>query len=137
MVDDFISYFLVAFFFSSRRRHTSCALVTGVQTCALPIWRAKIFGAARQPSDGARNGLAQGRGNPNQTQPLALHPAGKHQHRDDRSEERRGGKEGVSTCRSRWSPYHSQKKYTHRNRSAYEARQSNVIKPMKIKKINQ
>src|SRR3546814_10315579 len=29
---------LVAFFFfSSRRRHTRCALVTGVQTCALPI----------------------------------------------------------------------------------------------------
>src|SRR3546814_4164928 len=28
--------FLV-FFFSSRRRHTRCALVTGVQTCALPI----------------------------------------------------------------------------------------------------
>src|SRR3546814_2943801 len=26
------------FFFSSRRRHTICALVTGVQTCALPIW---------------------------------------------------------------------------------------------------
>src|SRR3546814_11994463 len=25
------------FFFSSRRRHTGCALVTGVQTCALPI----------------------------------------------------------------------------------------------------
>src|SRR3546814_2615103 len=25
------------FFFASRRRHTSCALVTGVQTCALPI----------------------------------------------------------------------------------------------------
>src|SRR3546814_5506313 len=25
------------FFFSSRRRHTNCALVTGVQTCALPI----------------------------------------------------------------------------------------------------
>src|SRR3546814_1879078 len=31
------------FFFSSRRRHTRCALVTGVQTCALPIWR--ILGA--------------------------------------------------------------------------------------------
>src|SRR3546814_13506709 len=28
---------LLGFFFSSRRRHTSCALVTGVQTCALPI----------------------------------------------------------------------------------------------------
>src|SRR3546814_902485 len=27
----------VMFFFSSRRRHTRCALVTGVQTCALPI----------------------------------------------------------------------------------------------------
>src|SRR3546814_21007437 len=28
---------VVFFFFSSRRRHTRCALVTGVQTCALPI----------------------------------------------------------------------------------------------------
>src|SRR3546814_6016862 len=27
----------IRFFFSSRRRHTRCALVTGVQTCALPI----------------------------------------------------------------------------------------------------
>src|SRR3546814_5546304 len=30
-------YLLYLFFFSSRRRHTRCALVTGVQTCALPI----------------------------------------------------------------------------------------------------
>src|SRR3546814_16756124 len=30
--------FVVFFFFSSRRRHTRCALVTGVQTCALPIY---------------------------------------------------------------------------------------------------
>src|SRR3546814_6294647 len=29
---------LLFFFFSSRRLHTSCALVTGVQTCALPIY---------------------------------------------------------------------------------------------------
>src|SRR3546814_4637825 len=29
---------VVSFFFSSRRRHTRCALVTGVQTCALPIF---------------------------------------------------------------------------------------------------
>src|SRR3546814_4826586 len=29
------------FFFSSRRRHTRCALVTGVQTCALPIYGAE------------------------------------------------------------------------------------------------
>src|SRR3546814_5241335 len=39
----------MVFFFSSKRRHTSCALVTGVQTCALPIshcnardWRAAM-----------------------------------------------------------------------------------------------
>src|SRR3546814_9525281 len=30
-------HFAGYFFFSSRRRHTRCALVTGVQTCALPI----------------------------------------------------------------------------------------------------
>src|SRR3546814_2544226 len=33
----YASCFLFFFFFSSRRRHTICALVTGVQTCALPI----------------------------------------------------------------------------------------------------
>src|SRR3546814_974551 len=33
----FFSFVCVCFFFSSRRRHTRCALVTGVQTCALPI----------------------------------------------------------------------------------------------------
>src|SRR3546814_8252839 len=32
-----IDMIVVIFFFSSRRRHTRCALVTGVQTCALPI----------------------------------------------------------------------------------------------------
>src|SRR3546814_2379378 len=32
-----LNVFVVCFFFSSRRRHTRCALVTGVQTCALPI----------------------------------------------------------------------------------------------------
>src|SRR3546814_13406031 len=34
-----LCFWLVSiFFFSSRRRHTRCALVTGVQTCALPIY---------------------------------------------------------------------------------------------------
>src|SRR3546814_9924641 len=33
----FVLVVLLLFFFSSRRRHTRCALVTGVQTCALPI----------------------------------------------------------------------------------------------------
>src|SRR3546814_2024822 len=34
------------FFFSSRRRHTRCALVTGVQTCALPILLGAFWPAA-------------------------------------------------------------------------------------------
>src|SRR3546814_5740657 len=33
----YLIYSFIDFFFSSRRRHTRCALVTGVQTCALPI----------------------------------------------------------------------------------------------------
>src|SRR3546814_7503447 len=33
------------FLFSSRRRHTRCALVTGVQTCALPISVVILAGA--------------------------------------------------------------------------------------------
>src|SRR3546814_6275659 len=37
----------IVFCFSSRRRHTRCALVTGVQTCALPI--STIFPACRRP----------------------------------------------------------------------------------------
>src|SRR3546814_8240218 len=36
------SVFFFSCFFSSRRRHTRCALVTGVQTCALPILFASI-----------------------------------------------------------------------------------------------
>src|SRR3546814_4903094 len=32
-----VCFLLCFFFFSSRRRHTRCALVTGVQTCTLPI----------------------------------------------------------------------------------------------------
>src|SRR3546814_19574808 len=46
---------MVWFFFSSRRRHTRCALVTGVQTCALPISR---FADAEHEADGAE---AEGR----------------------------------------------------------------------------
>src|SRR3546814_2394644 len=51
------------FFFSSRRRHTRCALVTGVQTCALPIW----LGRCAHRMEGAARGrlprrLARARG---------------------------------------------------------------------------
>src|SRR3546814_9917839 len=40
-VSVFFEFGFVFFFFSSRRRHTRCALVTGVQTCALPIFSAR------------------------------------------------------------------------------------------------
>src|SRR3546814_6735249 len=73
------------FFFSSRRRHTRCALVTGVQTCALPIFGTTGGGSGAMIVAVGRPGLAK----------LAT---------TGRSEERRVGKECVSTCRSRWSP---------------------------------
>src|SRR3546814_8901377 len=47
---------LVFFFFSSRRRHTRCALVTGVQTCALPISECVSRRGARDHSEQHRGG---------------------------------------------------------------------------------
>src|SRR3546814_2485876 len=90
-------FFCFIFFFSSRRRHTRCALVTGVQTCALPISQ-RILRLEKghlivgQDTDGLTRALGAG---------LARMVR--------RSEERRVGKECVSTCRSRWSPYHEKK----------------------------
>src|SRR5881628_3215130 len=53
----FVSVFsLFFFFFSSRRRHTRCQSVTGVQTCALPIYATPtwvVFSAARSQRPGA------------------------------------------------------------------------------------
>src|SRR3546814_20649052 len=92
------------FFFSSRRRHTRCALVTGVQTCALPICgEAMAFGNLGQLA-------ATGSGAANGSGMFAVSPGSRS--RNARSEERRVGKECVSTCRSRWSPYHSKTKNT-------------------------
>src|SRR3546814_10591450 len=96
-----LTIFMIAgFFFSSRRRHTRCALVTGVQTCALPI---------SYHSSTAPHGYALGL---NEVTPDEI-AFGQTRCRatlaDEsglRSEERRVGKECVSTCRSRWSPYH-------------------------------
>src|SRR3546814_7247845 len=87
------------FFFSSRRRHTRCALVTGVQTCALPIFdyrradqtsQAQVY--VRTAEETPENDGAMGVQISDETVEF-------------RSEERRVGKECVSTCRSRWSPY--------------------------------
>src|SRR3546814_10250036 len=94
--DCYLSSFV--FFFSSRRRHTRCALVTGVQTCALPICsRCRKRGGLLWfvPRAGLRLTTADAE-------------------LGTRSEERRVGKECVSTCRSRWSPYHSKKHKTER-----------------------
>src|SRR3546814_4898448 len=85
------------FFFSSRRRHTRCALVTGVQTCALPIYRTECNQV--QQINEARFGTLVKIAAPTQfTEQCRA--------QQERSEERRVGKECVSTCRSRWSPYH-------------------------------
>src|SRR3546814_2651875 len=91
----------VFFFFSSRRRHTRCALVTGVQTCALPILRTgKRFDQhLERIREHPLVGDTRGRGLLG-----AIELVSNKQTR--RSEERRVGKECVSTCRSRWSPYH-------------------------------
>src|SRR3546814_13344738 len=125
------------FFFSSRRRHTRCALVTGVQTCALPISTEIVD---RAPNLGGKVPVLRidrpdrlvVRPNIVEEQAKRARPqmpkhvefgqlADAHSRNagvDDRmaaiaakparwlvrSEERRVGKECVSTCRSRWSP---------------------------------
>src|SRR3546814_12233899 len=100
---------MLPFFFSSRRRHTRSALVTGVQTCALPIYentsttqklpittyitpRLQISTSVPYVLSSRISGAV-----------YPIVPV------FGRSEERRVGKECVSTCRSRWSPYHYKK----------------------------
>src|SRR3546814_3760156 len=92
------------FFFSSRRRHTRCALVTGVQTCALPIWceRGGSIGAGDAAGSSSRAAGAAGE----LTGDFARTAREWVNTPDHRSEERRVGKECVSTCRSRWAPDH-------------------------------
>src|SRR3546814_3859908 len=104
------------FFFSSRRRHTRCALVTGVQTCALPISIKNGKGLTPQQAS-TLNSLITLRGQtkarldaPGGALDQFEYATGKSPQPLDpgnpRSEERRVGKECVSTCRSRCSPYH-------------------------------
>src|SRR3546814_17931147 len=129
------------FFFSSRRRHTRCALVTGVQTCALPIYTYRPDICV--PLSGAILRLSHRAASLHSDLALCLSTSGSTGatklvrlssdaieanaqsiveflqlgpderaitslplHYSYRSEERRVGKECVSTCRSRGSPYH-------------------------------
>src|SRR3546814_4196459 len=116
------------FFFASRRRHTRCALVTGVQTCALPISEIevdedvghqtiRVYGAAEvraalgivvaEVALEFNAGPAEIVTQRQRTEPARIvefHLIAAR--RGARSEERRVGKECVSTCRSRWSTYH-------------------------------
>src|SRR3546814_11371401 len=133
------------FFCSSRRRHTRCALVTGVQTCALPISfdvrpvglaeprrRAELEEQRLQPASvesrglhsqflpgpagGAEVGTQAADGSGALVESVEIGPRDRPSAAGNpRSEERRVGQECVSTCRSRWSPYHEKKKQKKRN----------------------
>src|SRR3546814_18902977 len=117
------------FFFSSRRRHTRCALVTGVQTCALPISgegvpqaRAGLLpqidgSLTLQQAKGGqvvlRADIAQEKVNlggfaPSFVVDKLMEESVGHLLLP-RSDERRVGKECVSTGRSWWSPDHEKK----------------------------
>src|SRR3546814_11530761 len=119
-------------FFSSRRRHTRCALVTGVQTCALPISRqqdnaeprerqmTKIQSHAecsparsktarakcrrdRAKMADAFSSVAAAFGNVQMGTAEVVAPEPVFDPVKVRSEERRAGKEGGSRGRYRWS----------------------------------
>src|SRR3546814_5652052 len=106
------SMIVFVFFFSSRRRHTRYALVTGVQTCALPIYQLDVemsfveqddvFNAVGPVIHGVFEEFANGRDcGPVDFPRIPYREAMLKYGSDKRSEERRVGKECVSTCRSR------------------------------------
>src|SRR5204863_4102914 len=86
------SFFFFFFFFFQAEDGIRDLYVTGVQTCALPIWLAEELRMSK-------SGLFAHFGSKEELQ-LATIDAAKQRY--IRSEERRVGKE----CRSRWSPYH-------------------------------
>src|SRR3546814_13669856 len=126
----------VFFFVSSRRRHTRCALVTGVQTCALPIYlypqrrSRRLIGQRdevapadfhRIDADLARRLVEQGLADQRFHRPGAA--IGPEPHRVGvRSEERRVGKECVGTCRCRWATYLYKKKRRKKQQTRQETK---------------
>src|SRR3546814_4313118 len=109
----------LSFFFSSRRRHTICSLVTGVQTCALPISALPRIGNDNAQGEyyltdliglAVRDGVAVNSAEPGADwETLGVNSRAQQAQVERRSEERRVGKECVSKCRSQWSPSHQNK----------------------------
>src|SRR3546814_17182299 len=114
-------------FLSSRGRHTIVALVTGVQTCALPIYlkehklesgadfyaiNAKGYVPALELDDGSllTENIAILEYLGDLSGLLAKPGDMTRYHSIERSEERRVGQEGVSKCITRWSPTTTNKK---------------------------
>src|SRR3546814_8644681 len=98
--------YAIVFFFSSRRRHTRCALVTGVQTCALPIYPIAYLPEGKNTvvtaySDSIKVVSKTG-GELAKTLKSGVETITEKRKGQARSEERRVGKEFVSTCRFRW-----------------------------------
>src|SRR3546814_10758247 len=118
---------MFVFFFSSRRRHTSGSLVTGGQTCALPISGVELtdpmsgYFMLRTDTLRADAHRLSGVGfkilldilatvdRPLRVKEFPLNFAARAEG-ESRPAERRAGNECGSTCRSRWSPYRSKKK---------------------------
>src|SRR3546814_19565879 len=101
-------------FFSSRRRHTICALVTGVQTCALPSWQVETGNRLNLVT--AFIVLLAGTGSDHQITKWSAKACEQHTGMGKprakvRSEESRVGKECVRQCRTRWMPYYVKKKH--------------------------
>src|SRR3546814_16276455 len=108
---------LLLFFFSSRRRHTRCALVTGVQTCASALVNTNIATSAAATAVLDLKNLLKIVPLQNSLPAMLIRDRARTRSRHHRrralldslalprSEERRVGKECVSTCRSRWSQY--------------------------------
>src|SRR3546814_20086590 len=109
------------FFFASRGRQTSCAVVTGVQTCALPIsgkYQGMLAALPKVAIPGSDKAIAELNQRWAAFEPKyallyaeAAKPRGERSvpNTNDRPEKRRVGKECVSTCRSLWQSDQSKK----------------------------
>src|SRR3546814_3262999 len=113
----------VLFCFASRRRHTRCALVTGVQTCALPIydlsagagrWQGTEVGQAALEKNEAGRQRRQAEASAHTSNSVvSRHRSRKAARRwtaTERSQKRRVGKGCGRTCSSRGSPRPQKKK---------------------------